>query len=58
MQGKCKICGCTENNACIHPDGGPCWWINRKHDLCSYCNPEFKNDKSIERPADRKKNIS
>lgn len=31
----CRDCGCTENNACIHPEHGPCWWV--EDDLCSHC---------------------
>lgn len=37
---KCRICGCTENNACI-TDRGPCWWV--EDDLCSACE-EKKNE--------------
>jgi len=38
MSGICKICGCTENNACNHPDFGPCFWLNNEtQDLCSHC---------------------
>ena len=29
----CRVCGCTENNACWPP----CWWISA--DLCSACGP-------------------
>jgi hypothetical protein len=31
----CRECGCTEFNACRHPDHGNCWWV--KPDLCSHC---------------------
>lgn len=24
--GVCRICGCTENDPCFHPDHGTCWW--------------------------------
>lgn len=27
----CRVCGCTENNACF----GGCWWV--EPDLCSEC---------------------
>lgn len=30
-QRACRVCGCTETNAC---EGG-CWWV--EHDLCSAC---------------------
>ena len=31
----CRICGCTEYNACVDPHGYPCRWIEA--DLCSHC---------------------
>lgn len=31
----CRVCGCTDFNACIEPDGFPCCWVER--DLCSAC---------------------
>ena len=35
--GTCKICGCTDTRACVHPDFGACWWIDDTHELCSHC---------------------
>ncbi|NHN33324.1 hypothetical protein [Paenibacillus agricola] len=35
IESKCKVCGCTENSACI----GACHWINSSQDLCSGCAP-------------------
>jgi|HubBroStandDraft_6_1064221.scaffolds.fasta_scaffold381223_3 hypothetical protein len=39
---KCRVCGCTEERACLFPndDGGmtACWWVDRAHTLCS--NPD------------------
>lgn len=32
---KCRQCGCSENDPCIHQQYGPCWWI--EEDLCSHC---------------------
>jgi len=31
----CLQCGCSEKDACIHPDFGPCWWVEEY--LCSHC---------------------
>ncbi|MDO8837992.1 MAG: hypothetical protein Q7V31_03625 [Parvibaculum sp.] len=31
---RCRVCGCTQNNACM-TDEGPCYWIEK--DLCSGC---------------------
>lgn len=31
----CRDCGCSEFNACRHPEHGNCWWV--KPDLCSHC---------------------
>lgn len=35
--GTCKVCGCTDDNACTHPDHGSCWWVHDNHVLCSHC---------------------
>jgi hypothetical protein len=54
MYGKCKICGCTANNACNHADFGSCWWVNDDNDLCSHCYiDELKDNPAVERPAKR-----
>lgn len=38
--GKCKVCGCTNDNACL-TERGPCWWTDEfKQDLCSACVDE------------------
>lgn len=53
MKGICKICGCTENNPCIHPEFGPCWWLDEdKQDLCGHC-VELKGDPGVTRPPIR-----
>lgn len=31
----CMSCGCTEFDACVHPDYGECWWA--LPGLCSHC---------------------
>lgn len=33
----CRNCGCTDDNACIVPGKGPCWWVEA--DLCAACTP-------------------
>jgi hypothetical protein len=33
--GKCRHCGCTEDNACILPTGDPCCWTNEDRNVCS-----------------------
>jgi hypothetical protein len=43
---RCRVCGCTEENACIDPDTGePCYWV--EPDLCSVC-AEKENDRGEE----------
>jgi hypothetical protein len=32
---RCRICGCSQHQACIDPEHGPCWWVEL--DLCSHC---------------------
>ena len=47
MYGTSKICGCTDTNACVHPDFGACWWIDDTHELCSHC-VELPEDPLVE----------
>lgn len=37
MKGKCRVCGCTQENCsqCIEKTGEPCHWV--EDDLCSAC---------------------
>jgi hypothetical protein len=53
--GICKVCGCTDNNACIHPVDGACSWVDDSHEICSHCVDHPSSDQSVERqrPADR-----
>ena len=44
--GTCAICGCSNYNACYHPEHGSCWWVlDEDHRiLCSHCAiPEIAN---------------
>lgn len=31
----CRQCGCSQEDACHHPEHGNCWWV--EDDLCSHC---------------------
>lgn len=31
----CRECGCSDTDACYHPDHGNCYWVEQ--DLCSHC---------------------
>lgn len=31
----CRVCGCTEDRACVESERGPCCWL--EDDLCNYC---------------------
>jgi len=31
----CRQCGCSDQDACYHPEHGNCWWVHA--DLCSHC---------------------
>lgn len=33
--GRCRVCGCTEENPCFDPEDFPCWWVDDQHTLCS-----------------------
>ncbi len=47
----CKVCGCTWDNACYHPEHGSCWWVDDSQTLCSHCNiDEIKNDPQTVHP--------
>lgn len=36
-RGVCKICGCTDRNACYTDEHGACWWMDEQHTICSHC---------------------
>ncbi len=38
-RGVCRVCGCTDDKACLSEDGDPCWWVEL--DLCSFCVTAF-----------------
>lgn len=49
--GVCKVCGCTDNRACL-TEYGPCSWANDEEDLCSACHskePETEEEKQAAR---------
>ncbi len=33
--GRCRVCGCSEENACNLGAGFMCWWVDAGHTLCS-----------------------
>lgn len=35
VPGVCRVCGCTNENPCYHPDYGTCYWVEPS--LCSHC---------------------
>lgn len=53
--GKCRICGCTDFNACINGIGGPCHWI--EPDLCSACTSVLSHASRLIR-EERRRQIS
>lgn len=36
--GRCRFCGCTDEDACI-PEAGGCHWVDPEHTICSECVP-------------------
>ena len=51
--GVCRVCGCTNDNACCHPEWGSCWWLDDEQTICSHCGiDEIKNDNATEHPFD------
>lgn len=47
-KGTCRICGCTESNACV-TNGTPCHWTDESETLCSAC--AGKQKKSAKKKA-------
>ena len=37
VSGVCRVCGCTEDNPCYHPEHGYCYWVDEERTLCSHC---------------------
>ena len=37
IPGVCRVCGCTEENPCYHPEYGNCFWVDDTFTLCSHC---------------------
>lgn len=37
IPGVCRVCGCTEDNPCYHPEHGNCYWVDDECTLCSHC---------------------
>ena len=49
--GVCRICGCTDDNACYNPSYGNCWWVDDAHTLCSHCvMPDVVRDPKTKHP--------
>jgi len=34
-RGMCRVCGCTDRQACDLGDGHACGWVDQAHTLCS-----------------------
>lgn len=50
-KGVCRVCGCSEYDACTHPEYGTCWWADETETLCSHCaTDEIKNDPRTKGP--------
>lgn len=45
----CRVCGCTDLNACTDVDGEPCFWA--QPGLCSRCAREAGVDVDVLRPG-------
>jgi hypothetical protein len=36
---RCRVCGCTEDDACVNDDDGlPCAWADDGTNLCTACS--------------------
>jgi hypothetical protein len=41
----CRICGCSNNNACSDQETGTCWWVQES--LCSACATKEEKQAAI-----------
>ena len=41
LRGRCALCGCTEERACVGPGGVPCGWVDETRTLCTACAAEI-----------------
>jgi hypothetical protein len=47
---RCRVCGCSEYDACWHELLGACWWV--QPDLCSHCAKGLRVQRDSEIAAD------
>lgn len=47
---RCRVCGCTQDHACVDDEHGPCWWV--EPDLCSHCGEPLIVAADFDRMAD------
>lgn len=48
LSGVCRVCGCTEENPCYHPEHGYCFWVDDDCTLCSHCASEEEGGLGIQ----------
>ncbi|MBQ6246168.1 MAG: hypothetical protein IJK04_04830, partial [Kiritimatiellae bacterium] len=56
IPGVCRVCGCTEDNPCYHPEHENCSWVDDECTLCSHCASEAEGGygiKDTSKGADR-----
>lgn len=46
----CRVCGCTDYDACEHPVTGTCSWV--EVDLCSTCADAAAEEQQLAAAAD------
>ena len=39
-KGTCRVCGCTHEDPCWHPEAGYCSWADETETICSHCMAE------------------
>ncbi len=49
---RCRVCGCTNDNACLDDDGEPCAWVEGE-DLCTRCMSEQVRQQMAQEEAER-----
>jgi hypothetical protein len=50
----CRGCGCTDDDACVGPDGRPCHWVSKNPPICSSCSGDAQMAGAACPSADRR----
>jgi hypothetical protein len=57
IPGVCRVCGCSQFDACVNEEGWTCGWADPTHTLCTFCaelhaDMHVALDEGLESPDD------